>query len=49
MNIEPFFYIFGDVPAELPQLEPVEEMLIARVHVSVNVYSVRNPPLSYLM
>ena len=40
---EPFFYSaanhldFGDVPAELPQLEPIEEMLIARVHVSKNV------------
>jgi uncharacterized protein DUF6570 len=34
---EPFFYSvanhldFGDVPAELPQFEPIEEMLIARV------------------
>jgi hypothetical protein len=55
---EPFFYSlanhldFGDVLAELPQgpqLEPIEEMLIARVHLSVNVYSVHNPPQSYLL
>ena len=52
---EPFFYSaanhldFGDVPTELPQLEPIEEMLISRVHVSVSVYSVHNPPQSYLM
>jgi hypothetical protein len=38
---EPFFYStanhidFGDVPAFLPELSPVEEMFIARVHVSV--------------
>ncbi|EAQ85210.1 hypothetical protein CHGG_09224 [Chaetomium globosum CBS 148.51] len=28
---------FGAVPPELPQLEPLEELFIARVHVSVNV------------
>ena len=39
---------FGDVPAELPQLEPIEEMLIARVHVSVNIYSIHNPPIVIL-
>ena len=43
---EPFFYSegnyldFGDVPDFLPALHPVEEMVIARVHVSVNVFSV---------
>jgi hypothetical protein len=31
---------FGSVPAELPQLEPLEEMFIARVHVSVNIFTV---------
>ena len=43
---EPFFYSaenhldFGVVPQHLPALEPAEEMLIARVHVSVNVFTV---------
>ena len=43
---EPFFYSeenhldFGDVPDFLPALHPAEEMVIARVHVSVNVFSV---------
>lgn len=43
---EPFFYSaanhldFGSVPPELPQLEPLEELFIARVHVSVNVFTV---------
>lgn len=43
---EPFYYSaannldFGDVPDHLPQLEPLEELLISRVHVSVNVYTV---------
>ena len=43
---EPFYYSaenhldFGTVPAGLPQLEPLEETLIARVHVSVNVFTV---------
>ena len=32
---------FGSVPADLPRLEPLEEMFIARVHVSVNVFTVR--------
>jgi hypothetical protein len=32
---------------ELPQLEPIEEMLIARVHVSINEYSVNTSPQSY--
>ena len=31
---------FGAVPPELPQLEPLEELFIARVHVSVNVFTV---------
>jgi uncharacterized protein DUF6570 len=40
---EPFFYSkenhldFGDVPDFLPALHPAEEMVIARVHVSVSV------------
>jgi hypothetical protein len=43
---EPFFFSagnkldFGSVPEHLPRLEPLEEMLIARVHVSVNVLTV---------
>ena len=43
---EPFFYSrenhldFGDVPDFLPALHPAEEMVIARVHVSINVFSV---------
>src|SRR3984957_20510386 len=43
---EPFFYSkenyldFGDVPDFPPALHPAEEMVIARVHVSVNVSSV---------
>jgi ATP-dependent DNA helicase PIF1 len=41
---EPFFYSeenhldFGDVPDFLPALHPAEEMVIARVHVSVNFF-----------
>src|SRR3984957_19084924 len=41
---EPFFYSkenhldFGDVPDFLPALHPAEEMVIPRVHVSVNVF-----------
>ena len=31
---------FGMVPTCLPELLPAEEMVIARVHVSVNVFSV---------
>jgi hypothetical protein len=43
---EPFLFSaenkldFGSVPENLPRLEPLEEMLIARVHVSVNVFTV---------
>jgi hypothetical protein len=43
---EPLFFSaenkldFGTVPPQLPQLEPLEELLIARVHVSVNVFTV---------
>ncbi len=43
---EPYFFSaanrldFGIVPTYLPQLLPAEEMVIARVHVSVNVFSV---------
>jgi len=43
---EPFFFSaanhldFGEVPHYLPKLEPAEEMVIARVHVSVNVFTV---------
>jgi hypothetical protein len=33
---------FGSVPPELPQLEPLEEMFIARVHVSANIFTVRS-------
>jgi len=29
---------FGDVPDFLPALHPAEEMVIARVHVSVNFF-----------
>jgi hypothetical protein len=43
---EPFFFSaenkldFGAVPPELPPLEPLEELFIARVHVSVNIFTV---------
>ena len=43
---EPFFFSaenkldFGPVPPQLPRLEPLEELFIARVHVSVNVFTV---------
>jgi hypothetical protein len=43
---EPFFFStenkldFGPVPPQLPQLEPLKELFIARVHVSVNVFTV---------
>ena len=43
---EPFFFSaannldFGSVPVYLPKLEPLEELFIVRVHVSVNVYTV---------
>ncbi|EAQ88882.1 hypothetical protein CHGG_05501 [Chaetomium globosum CBS 148.51] len=36
---------FGAVPPELPQLEPLEELCIARVHVSVNVFTVYDASL----
>jgi ATP-dependent DNA helicase PIF1 len=50
---EPFLYSaanhldFGSVPPELPQLEPLEELFIARVHVSVNVFTVRGQQYNY--
>lgn len=31
---------FGAMPGFLPRLEPLEEQLVARVHVSVNVFTV---------
>ena len=31
---------FGEVPDYLPALAPAEEMVMARVHVSVNVFTV---------
>lgn len=43
---EPFLFSagnkldFGSVPENLPRLGPLEEMFIARVHVSVNVFTV---------
>jgi hypothetical protein len=43
---EPIFFSaenkldFGAVPPELPPLEPLEELFIARVHVSVNIFTV---------
>ena len=36
---------FDAVPPELPQLEPLEELFIARVHVSVNVFTVYDASL----
>jgi hypothetical protein len=51
---EPFFYSvanhinFSDVPAFLPELSLVEEMFIARVHVSVNVFTHRGAQYKYL-
>jgi ATP-dependent DNA helicase PIF1 len=44
---EPFFFSaankldFGPIPDGLPHLEPLEEMFIARVHVSVKIFTVR--------
>jgi len=38
---------FGDMPGCLSPLEPIEEMLIACVHVSVSVYSVRGQQFRY--
>jgi len=46
-NDEPCFHSaqnhvdFGEVPFSLPLLEPLEEMFIARVHVSVKVITVK--------
>lgn len=43
---EPFFYSadnsldFGEIPEDLPTLLPAEEMIVARVHVSVNIFTV---------
>lgn len=45
---EPFLYSatnhldFGPAPHDLPELEPLEELFIARVHVSVNVFTVHD-------
>ncbi|KAH7461027.1 hypothetical protein FOMA001_g19398 [Fusarium oxysporum f. sp. matthiolae] len=50
---EPLFFSaenqldFGSVPAFLPQLTRIEEMLIARVHVFVNVMQVRGQQYKY--
>jgi hypothetical protein len=47
-RMEPFLYSatnhldFGPAPHDLPELEPLEELFIARVHVSVNVFTVRD-------
>lgn len=38
---------FGDVPAHLPKLSQLEEQLIARVHVHVEVMSVRGAQYKY--
>jgi hypothetical protein len=38
---------FGDVPAHLPQLSQVEEQLIARVHVHVEVFLYRGQQYKY--
>lgn len=37
----------GEVPAYLPQLSPIEEMLIAKVHVAMQVYQVRGQQYKY--
>ncbi|XP_044714708.1 DDE superfamily endonuclease domain-containing protein [Hirsutella rhossiliensis] len=50
---EPYFFSaannldFGEVPANLPDLTMVEEMLIARVHVHVKVLQVRGAQYKY--
>jgi hypothetical protein len=50
---EPYFFSadnqldFGTVPTELPQLTPIEESLIARVHVHVNIMLVRGQQYKY--
>lgn len=38
---------FGEVPGNLPDLTMVEEMLIARVHVHVEVLQVRGAQYKY--
>jgi hypothetical protein len=38
---------FGDVPTHLPELTQVEEMLIARVHVHVQVFQHRGQQYHY--
>ncbi|XP_044723694.1 ATP-dependent DNA helicase PIF1 [Hirsutella rhossiliensis] len=50
---EPYFFSaanhldFGEIPANLPDLTMVEEMLIARVHVHVKVLQVRGAQYKY--
>ena len=50
---EPYFFSadnqldFGPVPVRLPQLAPIEEPLIARVHVHVNIMLVRGQQSKY--
>lgn len=50
---EPYFFSaeneldFGSVPDHLPELSQVEEMLIARVHVCVDIYQVRGQQYKY--
>ncbi|KAL6405464.1 transposase [Ilyonectria robusta] len=50
---EPYFFPadnqldFGPVPTELPQLTPIEQSLIARVHVHVNIMLVRGQQYKY--
>ncbi len=50
---EPFYYSadnhldFGDVPDNLPSLCPAEEMVIAKVHVAINVFTVRGQQYNY--
>jgi hypothetical protein len=50
---EPFFFShencldFGDIPTELPSLTQVEEMVIARIHVFVNVMQIRGQQYLY--
>jgi hypothetical protein len=50
---EPFFFSatndldFGNVPAELPELTQIEEQLIARVHVHIEVFLYRGRQYKY--
>ncbi|EAQ89410.1 hypothetical protein CHGG_06029 [Chaetomium globosum CBS 148.51] len=50
---EPFLYSaenhldFGEMPDSLPILHPAEEMVISRVHVAVNVFTVRGQQYKY--